>query len=178
MPAKAADVRLGSLVYVKGDGDKTKPRERYMVTKVEGNMCTILKLQKEKFQKKEYHLKLTEVFPVTPTDKVLDNGDKGFDSSDDETVEVVERAPLSSPHQSLAVPSLDRHEPVSNDVEAGERSCSPPLEVVGVDVGDVVGDESDEKEEDTTMVQPSALPTRASTRSRKRPSHLDDFVLG
>ena len=177
MPAKAADVRLGSLVYVKGDGDKTKPRERYMVTKVEGNMCTILKLQKEKFQKKEYHLKLTEVFPVTPTVKVLDNGDKGLDSSDDETVEVVERAPLSSPHQSRAVPSLDRHEPVSDDVEAGERSCSPPLEVVGEDVGDVVGDESDEEEEDTTIVQPSALPTRASTRPRKRPSHLDDFVL-
>ncbi len=41
--AKAADVHSGSLVFIKDDGDKTRSRERFLVTKVDGNICTVVR---------------------------------------------------------------------------------------------------------------------------------------
>ena len=62
-----ADVKVGSLVYIKNEGDKTRSRERYMIVKISGNTCKAIKLQKTNLPKKEYDLKLTEVFPVMST---------------------------------------------------------------------------------------------------------------
>ena len=39
-------VEIGSLVYIKHEGDKTRARDRYIITKVDGNMCTVMKLHK------------------------------------------------------------------------------------------------------------------------------------
>ena len=63
--AQPAEVRNGSLVYIKDDGDKTKSRERYMVTKIIGDSCTLQKIAKTQFRSKPYQLKLTEIYPVT-----------------------------------------------------------------------------------------------------------------
>ena len=95
--AKAADVHPGSLVYIKEDGDKTRSRERYLVTKVDGNMCTLLKLNKSKLQKKEYALKVTEVFPVKPTIDVSYANDRGLDDISDEELDTP--TPVSQPSE-------------------------------------------------------------------------------
>ena len=87
--AKAADIHPGSLVYIKEDGDKTRGRERYLVIKVIGNQCTLMKLNKSKLQKKEYHLKVTEVYPVLPNIDILDTAARRFDDLSDEEVKPV-----------------------------------------------------------------------------------------
>ena len=79
-----ASVGIGSLVFIKDEGDKTMARDRYIITKLDGNMCTVMKLNKSKFQKKEYEVKLTEVFPVTPTIHISDNCERGLESSDED----------------------------------------------------------------------------------------------
>ena len=65
-PAVPCKVVQGSLVYIKDEGDKTKPRERYIVTEIEGDSCVIQKLAKS-LRNVKYSLKLTEIFPVTST---------------------------------------------------------------------------------------------------------------
>ena len=51
-PAVNADVTTGSLVYIKGEGDKTKSRERYIVSQIIGDSCTLRKLSKSKLRSK------------------------------------------------------------------------------------------------------------------------------
>ena len=63
-PATAANVKPGSLVYVKGEGDKTKSRERYIVIDILGDSCTLRKLSKSQLRSKSYQLKLSEIYPV------------------------------------------------------------------------------------------------------------------
>ena len=59
-PATAASVKPGSLVYVKGEGDKTKSRESHIVIDISGDSCTLRKLSKSQLRSKSYQLKLSE----------------------------------------------------------------------------------------------------------------------
>ena len=63
--AEAADVSVGSLVYIKDDSSKLKARDRYIVVKLEGNRCHVKKLLKSSLRDRSYDMKLTEVFPVS-----------------------------------------------------------------------------------------------------------------
>jgi hypothetical protein len=60
-PAVHANVSIGDLVYIKGDGDKHTARDKYIITAKE--------LVGSQFRAKTYKLKFTEVYPV-PTKSV------------------------------------------------------------------------------------------------------------
>ena len=62
--ASNATIKVGSLVYIKTERDKTKPRERYIVVSTEGDSCILQKLVKSNLRSKRYELKLTEIIPV------------------------------------------------------------------------------------------------------------------
>ena len=64
-PATPADVQLGPLVYIKKEGDKRKPRDRYIVTDISDNFCTVQKFINNQLRSKPYKVKLTEIFPVS-----------------------------------------------------------------------------------------------------------------
>ena len=82
-PAADAVVVAGSLVYIKGEGDKTKARERYLVVKVLGDSCTLQKITKSQLRSKPYELKLHEVYPVLSD--LLPPVDSSFTDSDSES---------------------------------------------------------------------------------------------
>ena len=79
-------VLTGCLVYLKADGDKTRSRERYIVTNVSGDSCTIQKLDKS-LRNTKYDIKITEIYPVTSTINIRDDCLKGLDQRDDDEEE-------------------------------------------------------------------------------------------
>ena len=49
-PAKEANVSVGSLVFIKRDGDKSKSCERYIVTKIAKNIYEVQKFTKDQLR--------------------------------------------------------------------------------------------------------------------------------
>ena len=64
--AKNAVVEKGSLVYIKSEREKHQARDRYLVTDVNNDSCTVQKLAKSQLRSQKYQLKLSEVYPVQP----------------------------------------------------------------------------------------------------------------
>ena len=60
-PAEEAMVSVGSLVYIKSDGNKHKARERFLVTDIKGDSCTVQKFTKSQFRSQKYQLKLCDL---------------------------------------------------------------------------------------------------------------------
>ena len=61
-------IQVGDLVYIVSDGDKTKPREKYLVTELcSDNMCLVRKFTKSQFRSRSYKVKMCELYPVVPT---------------------------------------------------------------------------------------------------------------
>ena len=63
-PAKDAQVQIGSLVYIKSDGEKHRARDRFLVTDITGDSCIVQKFIKSQLRSQRYPLKLSEIYPV------------------------------------------------------------------------------------------------------------------
>ena len=63
-PATKAPISPGDLVYIKGDGDKHKARDRYLVTDCDDTFVTVHKLIGSQFRSRGYQLKYSEVYKV------------------------------------------------------------------------------------------------------------------
>lgn len=177
--AQPAEVRNGSLVYIKDDGDKTKSRERYMVTKIIGDSCTLQKIAKTQFRSKPYQLKLTEIYPVTselPTSSgnfLIDDSDS--DSEQLPSTEVLQDSPATSDN----LGSLMDPVPSSTSEPCGvsNEPCEP------VNLGSVILDSEPPNSEPDDTISPGVrspiLGTRRSARTSKRPSWMNsgEFVL-
>ena len=189
--AKAADIHPGSLVFIKEDGDKTRGRERYLVVKVDGNMCTLMKLNKSKLQKKEYQLKVTEVFPVIPTIEVLDSCSKGFDYSDDDDCEISHNESLSHvpPVPQVVDPNPDVAEygfdSVRSDLSASvPHVCTDPeSSLVDTDVQDDIESTSDSDDgecQQVPHVESQKVPPlnihERPKRGKRDPIWMGDYV--
>ena len=163
------------MVYIKGDGDKSKARERFIVTKINGDSCTLQKIAKSQFRSKPYQLKLTEVYPVTSEIPLVLNSFSSEDSDSDTEV-------IHSNHDDA--PALDISGAPCDDadltvLEAGDGGLlvdSAPVELV-----DSVHQDSDVLHASTeaTMVDscenvdvdaPLSQPNRRSSRTLKPPS--------
>ena len=181
--AKAADIYPGSLVFIKEDGDKTRGRERYLVVKVAGNMCTLMKLNKSKLQKKEYLLKVTEVFPVQPTVEILDSSRRGLEEVSDEDIEIVEEVTLCSSQQNAPIDQLEQRAtttsqqivvdpPIPYDLVPSIPTDTPTQDT-GVDLND-----SDSNDDDLEVLQAPSLNVqeRRPRRDRRTPEWMKDYV--
>ena len=105
-----AAVSVGDLVFLKGDRDKLKAREKYLVVGVREDLsCTLRKFSTSQFRSKPYVVPMSECYPVPPT--VLAQSPQGpirglhkpssFDS-DDDTDPVI----LPPRHCTVPAPSL------------------------------------------------------------------------
>ena len=65
-PAENAVVQKGSLVYIKSDKEKHKARDRFLVTDISKDSCTVQKFVKSQLRSQKYQLKLSEIYPVLP----------------------------------------------------------------------------------------------------------------
>ena len=67
-PYTLPHIQVGDLVYIVSDGDKTKAREKYLVTDLcSDNMCLVRKFTKSQFRSRSYKVKMCELYPVVPT---------------------------------------------------------------------------------------------------------------
>ena len=83
-PATDAFVKVGSLVYIKSDGDKFNPREQYIITSIAAGQAKIQKCNRGKFMSKIYTLPLNRLYPVIPANQQSD--DSSSTSTEEELV--------------------------------------------------------------------------------------------
>ena len=117
----SAVVSVGDLVFLKGDRDKLKAREKYLVVGIREDLsCELWKFTSSQFHSKVYLVPMSECYPVTPT--VLAQSLQGpirglhkpssFDSDDDAAPVILPPRPSTVPAPSPVV-----HQP---------PACEPP----------------------------------------------------
>ena len=120
----SAAVSVGDLVFLKGDRDKLKAREKYLVVCVREDLyCELRKFTTSQFRSKLYVVPMSECYPVAPT--VLALSPQGpirgllkpfpFDSDDDAD-------PVSLPPRQSTVPAPS---PVVTQTPAYEQPTDP-----------------------------------------------------
>ena len=57
-------VSVGGLVYLVSERSKLQARDKYLVTSINRNMCTLRKFTRHQFRKKEYEVPLNSVYPI------------------------------------------------------------------------------------------------------------------
>jgi hypothetical protein len=67
VPTSEPPLQVGDLVNLKGDRDKTKARDRYLVTSIDGGQCQIRKFTKSQFRSKSYEVRVSDCYQVTPS---------------------------------------------------------------------------------------------------------------
>jgi hypothetical protein len=60
-------IKVGDLVYLKGDRDKNRGRDKYLVVNVVDENCIIRKFTKSQFRSKTYTVRIADCYPVLPT---------------------------------------------------------------------------------------------------------------
>ena len=141
-PLSESTVAVGDIVYVYGDRDKVKGRDRYLVTSVEGDWCNIKKFAGNQLRTTSYRVRRTECFkvplyqtkikvPLPHTDEkegideyVCENSDEGTSESslrhDSDPSLSVDSSPRSiRGSDSLALPACSDGHPLE------EKSASP-----------------------------------------------------
>ena len=63
-PLPAPQINVGSLVYIYGDRDKTKARQRYIITDIDKDFYTLRKFTATLFSKQTYKVKPNEIYIV------------------------------------------------------------------------------------------------------------------
>ena len=120
--ARPADVQLGSLVYIKKEGDKTKPRDRYIVTDISDNFCTVQKFINNQLRSRPYKVKLTDIFPVSSDLFEYDGLVRGFPDYDSDCSDEADSTVLPPASQRVLPPALGS---VSNQYEDNMPSITP-----------------------------------------------------
>ena len=115
-PATKASISVGSLVYIKSDGNKFSPRELYMVVSVVGNDAKVQKFRGRSFMSKQYNVPLNRLYAMTPSSSLPTpvheyNDDDYSSSSDDDDDD------NSLPLQEVVSPAVDTEEDVTTDEE-------------------------------------------------------------
>ncbi|KAK2193419.1 hypothetical protein NP493_13g08018 [Ridgeia piscesae] len=152
----AISVSLGDLVYVKGDRDKCRARDKYIVTKLlnaEG-WCYLKKFTTSQIRSKTYDVRISDCYTLTPAlpNKPPDGPIRGQDMCSDSSSD-------SEPGSSEAT-SPDQ-------VVAAEQPALPPLppppEAIVVHPTTPAADHTAEPSDS------SCAPTRRCERTRQRP---------
>ena len=65
--APSAQATIGDIVYLLADRDKTRGRDRYIVTSIDGPWCSIRKFIGSQLRNTSYRVKQTDIFMVPPS---------------------------------------------------------------------------------------------------------------
>ena len=116
----SAVVSVGDLVFLKGDRDKLKAREKYLVVSIREDLsCELRKFTSSQFCSKVYVVPMSECYPVAP--KVLAQSPQGpirglhkpsaFDSDDDADPAILSPRKSTVPAPSSVVSQPPVYEP-------------------------------------------------------------------
>jgi hypothetical protein len=125
--AEKAVVQIGSLVYVKSEGDKNTVRNRYIVVEMGDEHCIIQRFVKSQLRSKKYSVKLTEIYPVIPDPIVIPGNIRGLDQ-DSPDEECDEEIPAGRKRSIRFGPDQVRTIPPTGDCSDGADATWPLLE--------------------------------------------------
>jgi hypothetical protein len=182
-PTVPANVSVGDLIYIKGDGSKHVARDKYIVTNTDRDHLFARKLVGSQFRAKSYELKYTEVYPVSvkclpPLSHAcnpagLNTDPYASDTSGSGTAEEDEPPPIEPlvhAHAPLQAPDedSDEHEEDVTVPQPGPRGAiqTAPLPVNQFLPGQAAG---------AVDLEPNNAGLRRSSRQARRPTYLQAY---
>lgn len=164
-------LKLGDIVYLRSDRNKTCSRSRYLVTHLDGPWCDIRKFVGTQLRDTAYRVRSSDCYQVLPTipqaDTVHDNLDDHIDNRS-EVRDIFQDTPQSEP-QSIREPTLPSPQAEESLPPTTEYTTSDPPFLHVHHPPEIVNPPN---EPDTTVSSPNR-----PKRERKRPSYLEDYVL-
>ena len=160
-PAKCYPLPVGTLVYIKGEGDKFNPREPYIVVRKEKNNVLLQKSASSGLlSSKQYWVPCSKVFPVIPLKKAEHKDVTGLqaDSSD-------------SSNSDLDVDADNAAVQLSQSDSDSSSSSDSDLDPQDVDTDNVVAETRRPDPDVDSVNRPADIPQtyRRSTRNRSKP---------
>ena len=131
--SSSPDLKIGYLVYLRSERDKTKPRCKYMICSIADKHCYLSKFTKSQFHSKSYKVPLSECYPIqgttlsqTPPGPIrgIDQSENEESESDSEQFDYTANEPDLSSRTSALIPPAPRSCVDSTD------SVHPPLELI------------------------------------------------
>ena len=160
---------IGDIVFLRCNFNKTKSRDRYLVTSVDEPWCNIRKFVGAQLRKTSYRVKCSDCYKVPPAyelSSLPSNVQSDNSYSDDEMVH--DSYNNTSPSELPQIPQA-----ISTPPEP------TPIALDGDTVHDVNGQsEHDVVQDDVESVQDnSSVESSRPVRSRSRPKKFDDCVM-
>ena len=127
-PHPTPNIKIGSLVFIYNDRNKTSARDRYMVTHISGNDVKLRKFTNKYFGIKEYDAKLQEIYLVPSIDSIeLPFADVSSDSSDEELYFDGPKITTNKDNNSSSVHPSDNTETDSDNETGGDNETDGDL---------------------------------------------------
>lgn len=174
-----ANVDVGDLVYLWRDKDKTKARNRYLVTIVDGNWCDIRKFVGSQLRSSSYKVKRSECFKVPP----YFNDSYMLKMQSDYFIESDDDSPDSTPTPNLSIDNLIIPEEISRPLVDQNDSVETGLSHMESYLNEMIDydpvEDNNQNTINTVIPVPnlSINPLRRSSRIKKEPQRYKDFVL-
>ena len=166
LPRPSPSIEVGDLVYIHSDRNKSRARDRYLVTSVDGAFCNVRKFIGSQLRSTSYRIKKSECYHVPGDLSETHSPQRPDDSSGDESYFLPQTTPPTPPEIPCAVSlPADQHVPETeeNDFSLG-LSTSEPVDLP-----------SDHTEEMQPLLSTSVDQLRRSARQRRRPARYDDY---
>ena len=182
-PLDRITLSVGDLVYLKGERDKTKARERYIVCDIEGEWGTLRKFTKDQFRSRTYNIRLTECYkvpcsvpPCGPKDPV-----RGLEETTAETDHAAQpRDYTQAPELVYTTPTPPpavTPPPLLTTIPSPAELCAPESPAIApAPLGEPIPSSSPSPTKEPPTASPPPPDTPRPLRSRKRPSYLDEYV--
>ena len=148
LPPPTCSFQVGHLVYLRGDGNKCKARDKYMIVSISDDKehCQLRKFTLSQFRSKTYTVKCNQCFPVQPTT-------------------------LPTPHRNIHIPMPSSDS--DSDTEDTPQINDQPPEVPPLPEDIIRPPAADIPHAQDLNDEPEQAPRRSS-RVRKKPFWQDD----
>ena len=177
---ESQNLEVGDIVYLRCDFNKTKTRDRYLVTSVENPWCNIRKFIGAQLRKNSYRVKCSDCYKV-PTAYELSSLDsaKHESVSDDEQCEDVVKEDTKSclppclPQilQAISIPP----EPANEQLNESKELDSDITQAIDND-SDITQDIDNDSPQHINSESPTHS-TGRPVRERNQPKKFEDFIL-
>ena len=167
LPRPTPGIEVGDLVYIHSDRNKSRARERYLVTNVEGAFCNVRKFIGSQLRSTSYRIKKSECYQVPGDLSAAHSPQRPDDSSGDEEDPIPQTTPPAPTEitSEISLPA-DQHVPESEDTDFSPGpSTSEPVDLPSYHTA-----------ERQFLPSESVNQPRRSVRQRRRPARYDDYV--
>lgn len=118
-----ASVDVGDLVFIKTEGSKNTPRERYIIVSIQGRNAFLQKMNTDKFCSKRYEVPLSKLYPIIEKKGECFIPHQAYHSDSDSTSEedIQDQEPSSNEEEEEASESEDEEEmEAENELDVGQ----------------------------------------------------------